>query len=158
MDENTLILLVLNEHNVLQCKPIEVSEVYHGLVLSCIDWLYKKYSPALQKCITSTWCDRHGVSNNRTIECLFNSLFRLTTGDIKGPRYWPFVRGIHRWPVDSPHTGPVTRKIFTFFDIINDYACFTLLSHVYMGNAWRRLCGMFGCFAWRLLKSSLWIL
>ena len=19
------------------------------------------------------------------------------------PRYWPFVRGIHRWPVDSPH-------------------------------------------------------
>ena len=23
-----------------------------------------------------------------------------------------FVRGIHRWPVDSPHKGPVTRKIF----------------------------------------------
>ena len=22
------------------------------------------------------------------------------------PRYWPFVRGIHRWPVDSPHKGP----------------------------------------------------
>ena len=21
------------------------------------------------------------------------------------PRYWPFVRGIHRSPVDSPHTG-----------------------------------------------------
>ena len=21
------------------------------------------------------------------------------------PRYWPFVRGIHRWPVDSPHKG-----------------------------------------------------
>ena len=20
-------------------------------------------------------------------------------------RYWPFVRGIHRWPVDSPHKG-----------------------------------------------------
>ena len=23
------------------------------------------------------------------------------------PRYWPFVRGIHRSPVDSPHKGPV---------------------------------------------------
>ena len=23
-----------------------------------------------------------------------------------------FVRGIHRWPVNSPHKGPVTRKIF----------------------------------------------
>ena len=21
------------------------------------------------------------------------------------PRYWPFVRGIHRWPVNSPHKG-----------------------------------------------------
>ena len=24
------------------------------------------------------------------------------------PHYWPFVRGIHRWPVDSPLRGPVT--------------------------------------------------
>ena len=21
------------------------------------------------------------------------------------PRYWPYVRGIHRWPVNSPHKG-----------------------------------------------------
>ena len=21
------------------------------------------------------------------------------------PRYWPFVRGMHRWPVNSPHKG-----------------------------------------------------
>ena len=24
---------------------------------------------------------------------------------IQFPRYWPFVRGIHRWPVNSPHKG-----------------------------------------------------
>ena len=29
-----------------------------------------------------------------------------------------FVRGIHRWPVDSPHKEPVTRKIFPFDDVI----------------------------------------
>ena len=29
-----------------------------------------------------------------------------------------FVRGIHRWPVNSPHTGPVTRKMFPFDDVI----------------------------------------
>ena len=29
-----------------------------------------------------------------------------------------FVRGIHRWPVASPHKGPVTRKMFPFDDII----------------------------------------
>ena len=29
-----------------------------------------------------------------------------------------FVRGIHRWPVNSSHKGPVTRKIFPFEDVI----------------------------------------
>ena len=29
-----------------------------------------------------------------------------------------FVRGIHRWPVDSPHKWPVTRKMFPFDDVI----------------------------------------
>ena len=29
-----------------------------------------------------------------------------------------FVRGIHRWPVYSPHKGPVTRKMFPFDDVI----------------------------------------
>ena len=29
-----------------------------------------------------------------------------------------FVRGIHRWPVDSPHKGSVTRKMFPFDDVI----------------------------------------
>ena len=29
-----------------------------------------------------------------------------------------FVRGIHRWPVNSPHKSPVTRKMFPFDDVI----------------------------------------
>ena len=29
-----------------------------------------------------------------------------------------FVRGIHRWPVNSPHKWPVTRKTFPFNDVI----------------------------------------
>ena len=31
-----------------------------------------------------------------------------------------FVRGIHRWPVNSPHKWPVTRKMFPFDDVIVD--------------------------------------
>ena len=31
-----------------------------------------------------------------------------------------FVRGIHHWPVNSPHKGPVTRKMFPFDDVIMD--------------------------------------
>ena len=29
-----------------------------------------------------------------------------------------FVRGIHRWPVNSPHKGPVTLKMVPFDDVI----------------------------------------
>ena len=37
-----------------------------------------------------------------------------------------FMRGIRRWPVDSPHKGPVTRKMFPFDDvIIAESICFT---------------------------------
>ena len=31
-----------------------------------------------------------------------------------------FVRGIHRWPVDSRHKGPVTWKMFPFDNVITD--------------------------------------
>ena len=33
------------------------------------------------------------------------------------PRYWPFVRGIHWSPVNSPHKGPVTRSFDVSFDL-----------------------------------------
>ena len=29
-----------------------------------------------------------------------------------------FVRGIHRWPVNSPHKWPVTQKMFPYDDVI----------------------------------------
>ena len=32
-------------------------------------------------------------------------------------RYWPFVRGIRRSPVDTPPQGPVTRSFEFFFDL-----------------------------------------
>ena len=36
------------------------------------------------------------------------------------PRYWPFVRGIHRSPVNSPHKVPVTRSFDVYFDLRPD--------------------------------------
>ena len=32
-----------------------------------------------------------------------------------------FVRGIHRWPVNSPHKRPVMRKMFPFDDVIMQF-------------------------------------
>ena len=56
-------------------------------------------------------CD--GASKHRRLHCLPNRLFRRKSKKtLKAPRNWLFVRGIHRWPVDSPHKVPVTRKMF----------------------------------------------
>ena len=40
-----------------------------------------------------------------------------------------FVRGIHRWPVNSPHKGPVTRKTLPFDDVIMYVMIFCTLTH-----------------------------
>ena len=40
-----------------------------------------------------------------------------------------FVRWIHRWPVNSPHKGPVTRKMFPFDDVIMTKPSVPLIMH-----------------------------
>ena len=38
------------------------------------------------------------------------------------PRYWPFVRGVHRWPVNSPHKGQWRTALIYFVCVwINDW-------------------------------------
>ena len=56
-----------------------------------------------------------------------------------------FVRGIHRWPVNSPHKWPVMRKMFPFDDVIMVNVCFALLMIVaiqvtfFRMSPWRQL-------------------
>ena len=48
-----------------------------------------------------------------------------------------FVRGIHRWPVNSPHKGPVTQKMFPFDDVImmkRARTCINLKSYLPVGT------------------------
>ena len=45
-----------------------------------------------------------------------------------------FVRGIRQWLVNSPHKWPVTRKMFSFDDVIMHFTRpWNKLSHVYAG-------------------------
>ena len=58
---------------------------------------------------------------------IWDSLLVVESGNIKRgwhdevtawkhlPPYWPFVRGIHWWLVDSPHNGPLMSKSFAVF-------------------------------------------
>ena len=45
-----------------------------------------------------------------------------------------FVWGIHRWPVNSPHKGPVTRKMFSFDDVIMKSRLIQMMTGYRIGN------------------------
>ena len=52
--------------------------------------------------------------------------------NIKAPRHWPFVRGIHRSPVNSPHKRPVMGKLVPFDDVENTNHLFLKKIHLKM--------------------------
>ena len=49
-----------------------------------------------------------------------------------------FMRGIHRRPVNSPHKGPVTRKMFPFDDVIRLSAWTSCSTHYRVAGHWGR--------------------
>ena len=57
--------------------------------------------------------ERDCVSNHQPHDCLLNRLRKHQSSASLA-----FVRGIHRCPVNSPHKGPVTRKVLPFDDVI----------------------------------------
>ena len=66
--------------------------------------------------------ERDGVSNHQPHDCWLNRLFRR-------PASLAFVPGTHRWSVNSPHKGPVTRKMFPFDDVIMEGPAMQKASH-----------------------------
>ena len=61
---------------------------------------------------------RAGVSNHQLHHCILNRIFGRRSKKTSKAASLAFVRGIHRWPVNSPHKWPVTRKMFPFDDVI----------------------------------------
>ena len=62
--------------------------------------------------------ERDGASNHRRLDYLLNRWFRCRSNKHQSSAPLAFVRGIHRWPVDSLHKEPVTRQMFPFDDVI----------------------------------------
>ena len=77
---------------------------------------------------TLVWChyntlqwrhnDHDGVSNHQPHGCLLNRLFRRKSKKTSKLRATGLCVGNSPGPVNSPHKGPVTRKMFPFDDVI----------------------------------------
>ena len=63
--------------------------------------------------------EHDGVSNHQRHECLLNRFFQAQIKKKhQSSASLAFARRIHRGNVNSPHKGPVTRKMFPFNDVI----------------------------------------
>ena len=67
--------------------------------------------------------DHDGVSNHQPRGCLLNHLFRRRSKKTSKFRVTGLCVGISPGPVNSPHKGPVTRKMFPFDDVIMVVRC-----------------------------------
>ena len=66
--------------------------------------------------------DHAGVSNHQPHACLLNRLFRRSSKKTSKLRVTGLCAGNSPGPVNSPHKGPVTRKMFSFDDVILSHA------------------------------------
>ena len=62
--------------------------------------------------------DHDGVSNHQPYHCLLNRLFRRKSKKTSKLRVTGLCVGNSPGPVNSPHKGPVTWKMFPFDDVI----------------------------------------
>ena len=86
-----------------------------GLVVMFDGWVLIKFSD-----IPLHWLhtDHDGVSNHQPPGCLLNCLFRRRSKKTSKLRVTGLCVGDSPGPVNSPHKGPVTRKMFPVDDVI----------------------------------------
>ena len=95
---------------------------WYRLKLVCKFWFYKNLWMALL--LLPVWSlrwrhnDQAGVSNHQPHGCLLNRLFRHRSKKTSKLRVTGLCAGNSPGPVNSPHKGPVTRKMFSFDDVI----------------------------------------
>ena len=89
----------------------------HGTTFNCLCFCrgYKTRFDWMNLFITHY----NDVIMSALVSLITNCLFRCRSKKASKLRVTGLcVRGIHRWPVNSPHKGPVTRKMFPFDDVI----------------------------------------
>ena len=89
-------------------------------------------------------------------DCLLNHWFGADQRKHQSSASLAFVMGIHRWPVNSPNKGPVTRKMFPFDDAIMEklsqlltmplYSCRNFVCRVSASNRYQDI--LWTCFNW----------
>ena len=120
---------------VMSCRPTGVRpSPSHGPMLPQFTDTQLRH----QEDMTLQWrhSDHDGVSNHQPNGCLLNRLFRRRSKKPSKLRVTGLCVGNSPGPVNSPHKGPVTRKMFPFDDVImvipasNDGGCISEQAYI----------------------------
>ena len=102
----------------------------------CCEWnIVKLKIPAAWLSLEVPWAlqwrhnNHDSVSNHQPQGCLLNRLFRRRSMKTSKLRVTGLCVGNSPGPVNSPHKGPVTRKMFPFDDVIMDLVSYTEWRH-----------------------------
>ena len=94
---------------------------------SCLPLIWSGFEPSPEQADSNIYQqaslrwrhnDHPGVSNHQPHGCLLNRLFRRRWKKTSKLRVTGLCAGNSPVPVNSPHKGPVTRKMFPFDDVI----------------------------------------
>ena len=127
---------------------VNLTHILHGnstgttaiLKLVSSEWIHDYWTYVLKKtarygrvscCIDGIWRTIDAHYNDVIMGAIASQITSLTIvystvysdadqGKHQSSASLAFVRGVHRWPVNSPHKWPVTRKRFPFGDVIMD--------------------------------------
>ena len=110
-------LNVLSNHLQGRHNQEWVNRVYDIFLPSLVCMIYKHES---NRGVSLRWRhnDHDSVSNHQPHGCLLNRLFRRRWKKTSKLRVTGLCAGNSPGPVNSPHKGPVTRKMFPFHDVI----------------------------------------
>ena len=110
------------------CFYVSASKVYTRLALCCVRlWLGHIWNDRFMHIHYSEVIMSTMASQITGVSIVYSAFVRSGADQRKhqSSASLAFVRGIHRSPGNSPHKGPVTRKIFPFDDVIMLHDCFT---------------------------------
>ena len=102
------------------CQNPDENYVWHLMLNYSSSYLHMLKSTHLKHLNPLYWRhnDNDGVSNHQPHVCLRNRLFRRRSKKTSKLRVTGICVGNSPGPVNSPHKGPVTRKMFPFDDVI----------------------------------------
>ena len=95
-----------------------VSQLWGLWQLCCVHWIVENHT-LVKRSLIIQWRHngRDDDSNHQPHEYLLKRLLRHRSEKTSKLLVTGLVKGIHRWPVNSPHKGPVTPKMFSFDDV-----------------------------------------